>query len=287
MPPEQIQGKEADARSDVYAIGAVLYEMLTGHILFERDTEFELLNSQISEKPKPLREFNHEVSPELEKIILRALEKEPGKRYASAREFSEVIRRLLLAEPSASLTHQNSLIAFCKDYPAVAIAASLLLPVGSYIAWQLNFADPSQVSQSVVFPVEKLVVEPTQRAIVENQSIEAERITAITSEKIPEMRNSLQSFPPNLPSSGNVDIGDSTVEDTFDIESELMHVLPMPERKPEVPEYFVQTNKQSAKQISTSAQQNIVTKTKPSSSASDKPVDDPRIDEWAKDFFEN
>ena len=84
MAPEQVQGKRGDERTDIYSLGAMLYEMATGSVPFEGDNPFIVMNSRITGDPIAPRKLNREISKEIEEIILHAMEREPHRRYASA-----------------------------------------------------------------------------------------------------------------------------------------------------------------------------------------------------------
>ena len=84
MAPEQVEGKEADARSDIFAFGAVLYEMLTGKRAFEGKSQISVASAILEKDPEPISAVRQRISPALEHIILRALVKDPAKRWQSA-----------------------------------------------------------------------------------------------------------------------------------------------------------------------------------------------------------
>jgi serine/threonine protein kinase len=86
MPPEQVRGHSGDRRSDLYSLGAMLYEMATGYPPFQGDLFF-VLHARVVGDPVPPRRLNPDLSPEVEEIILHALDRDPDLRFSSAAEF--------------------------------------------------------------------------------------------------------------------------------------------------------------------------------------------------------
>jgi serine/threonine-protein kinase len=86
MAPEQVKGRRGDSRTDIYSLGAMLYEMTTGHVPFEGPNPFIVMNSRLTGDPVAPRKRNPEIPPEIEEIILHAMEREPHERYSSAQE---------------------------------------------------------------------------------------------------------------------------------------------------------------------------------------------------------
>jgi serine/threonine-protein kinase len=93
--PEAIEGRETDARSDLYSLGVVLYEALAGRRPFVADTPFALLQKHLNERPTPPTRLRPGLPPELERIVLRLLGKRPNRRYASAEELVLELRAFL------------------------------------------------------------------------------------------------------------------------------------------------------------------------------------------------
>src|SRR5579864_2358151 len=96
MPPEQLKGERVDGRSDIYTVGAVLYEMATGLRVFREELASRLIDAILHQPLVPVRALNPRISPELEAIILKCLDKDPDRRYQSAKELLVDLRRLQL-----------------------------------------------------------------------------------------------------------------------------------------------------------------------------------------------
>ncbi|MBZ5723541.1 MAG: serine/threonine protein kinase [Acidobacteriia bacterium] len=94
LAPERIQGKPADARSDLYSAGVVLYEMLTGRLPFDSDSDYELLMAQVQKQPPTPRELGIELPAEVESAVMKALEKDPDRRYRDAASFAAALSAL-------------------------------------------------------------------------------------------------------------------------------------------------------------------------------------------------
>jgi len=86
MPPEQVEGKETDPRSDIYSLGVILYEMVTGRVPFEGDTPFTIGVKHKSEAPRNPRELNAQIPDDLSRLVLRCLAKEKEKRYQTSED---------------------------------------------------------------------------------------------------------------------------------------------------------------------------------------------------------
>lgn len=103
MAPEQVRGELADPRTDIFAFGAVLYEMLSGNRAFRRETTAETMTAVLKEDPPELSDPAHSVSPALDRIVRRCLEKNPEQRFQSAKDLSFALGALSGTDSSAAV----------------------------------------------------------------------------------------------------------------------------------------------------------------------------------------
>ena len=94
ISPEQVKGKRGDARSDLYAVGVMLYEMLSGKTPFTGPSPLAVMNDRLINHPLPPREAEPSISLQLQEVLYRALEREPKNRYPSAHSFAQDLENL-------------------------------------------------------------------------------------------------------------------------------------------------------------------------------------------------
>ncbi|MEZ4300896.1 MAG: serine/threonine-protein kinase [Polyangiaceae bacterium] len=107
MAPEQITGGEISARTDIYSLGVMLYEMMTGKVPFDRGASVNTLMAHVNDQPPALADANPkiQISPQMESVIYRCLEKDPAKRYTSMNELLTALKRT--GDPTLTDTHDN------------------------------------------------------------------------------------------------------------------------------------------------------------------------------------
>jgi Tol biopolymer transport system component len=133
MSPEQVRGKPADARSDIFSFGAILYEMLSGRRAFHGDSAADTMSAILKEDPPDLSITNQSISPGLERIVRHCLEKNPEQRFHSAHDLAfdlETLSGVSAAGRPVAVTPPRT--AWRWLLPAVFVAAALLAMAGSY-----------------------------------------------------------------------------------------------------------------------------------------------------------
>ena len=100
--PEQIEGKELDRRADIYSLGCVLYECLTGAPTYERDSEVALMYAHLLEPPPAVTPMRPDLDPEIDEVLKRAMAKDRDERYPTVRDFSSAVRKALTGTESGT-----------------------------------------------------------------------------------------------------------------------------------------------------------------------------------------
>ncbi|WP_150049702.1 serine/threonine protein kinase [Methylomonas rhizoryzae] len=174
VSPEQIRGQETDARSDIYSVGIALYEMLTGHVPFQKNTEYELIKAHVEEKPKPLKNLAGIIPNQLENIVLKALEKKPEHRFKDANDFSKALQKIVENTPSNTnqIRKDSKIKNFITEYPGLVFLFGLMIIGSAYIFWDFNFRDKRSVSPIIETSNRDTIVDIKETLKDDNQNQE-------------------------------------------------------------------------------------------------------------------
>jgi len=155
VAPEVLQGKEADARSDVFALGAVMYEMLTGRRAFEGKSQLSVMTAILEREPEPIAAIRPLTPPVLEHTILRAVEKDPDRRWQSCADVAGELRWISEAElsraPAMAIIGRQRWLAWAVAFAIAAVVLAAGVAIGI-----LSRPQPQKASiHTVILPPEK------------------------------------------------------------------------------------------------------------------------------------
>ncbi len=172
MAPEQAAGNHASIgrATDVYGLGAVLYQLLTGHPPFAGGTTYETIRLLLETEPRPPRLWNRKIDRDLSTICLKSLAKEPARRYPSALALAEDLERWLkhepiAARPTGALTRGGKWV---RRNPTGALLAAALVALAAIVGWNVKELLRSPVTTGIaVLPFENLSAEKENGALVD------------------------------------------------------------------------------------------------------------------------
>jgi Tol biopolymer transport system component len=147
MAPEQVRGVAVDPRTDIFAFGEVLYEMLSGQPAFHRATTAETMTAVLNQDPPELYDPGHPVSPVLERIVRRCLEKNPEQRFQSTRDLSFALAALSGSDTSGAVRSAPK----PQKMPALLLVALLLVSVA--VGTWLLVRRPAPIEDRLQFPI--------------------------------------------------------------------------------------------------------------------------------------
>jgi Tol biopolymer transport system component/predicted Ser/Thr protein kinase len=155
MAPEQLEGLEADARTDIFAFGSVLYEMATGRRAFEGKTKTSLIAAIVDRDPPPISSIQPLTPPAFERVVKTCLAKDPDSRWQSARDVANELRWIKEAGSQAGVAAPVAMRRKTREWLAWVLAVVAILAAGGFAYLHYRGGEAAQSVQSAILPPEK------------------------------------------------------------------------------------------------------------------------------------
>ncbi len=138
MAPEQVKGKRGDPRTDIYSLGAILYEMVTGKVPYEGNTPLLIMNARLTGDPVAPRKINPDITPQVEEIILKAMDRDPTKRYPTALAMKQDLDRPDGVEVTGRAERLKAVEPWRGSFRRMRLVIyAVLIPVFAFLVWFL------------------------------------------------------------------------------------------------------------------------------------------------------
>ena len=160
MAPEQLEGEDADARTDIFALGAVLYEMSTGQRAFQGKNKTSLIASIVSAEPRSLRELQPMTPPAFEHVVSRCLAKDRDARWQNAQDIAEELRWISQAGSTAGVAAPIAHRRISRERLAWILVA-LLIPIAAIATWFATRPQPARLVQRTTVPLPQELIDGT------------------------------------------------------------------------------------------------------------------------------